>query len=152
MSTYCYACAKNSTVLGLIPEKVEVGNKKSRKNTRKDRNFSPLRSSKPLTRIPTYTPLSLLMFFRAGVPIQTVDVVLEMFRTKNRLSLGWWVGFSRGVVWYSSSDTVTIDFDSLVRVGSVYRNCTKQHLLRMYQRKCVRYCSVKNPTGGFICL
>jgi hypothetical protein len=27
--------------------------------------------------------------------------------------------FSRGVVWYSSSDTVTIDFDSLVRVGTL---------------------------------
>ena len=82
MSAYCYAHAKNSTVLGLTPEKVEVGNKNREKNTRKDRNFSPLRFSKPLTRIPTYTPLSLLMFFRAGVPIQTVDVVLEMFRTK----------------------------------------------------------------------
>ena len=39
--------------------------------------------------LPLRPHLSLLMFFRAGVPIQTEDVVLEMFRTKNRLS---WAG------------------------------------------------------------
>ena len=148
INEYLLLCiCKKCTVLGLIPEKVEVGNKKQAKNTRKDRNFSPLRFFKS---VPTYTHLSLLMFFRAGVPIPNWRRRPGNVPNTKSLESGLVGGFSRGVVWYSSSDTVTIDFNSLVRVGSVYRNCTKQHLLRMYQRKCVRYCSVKIRLGAVL--
>ena len=66
INEYLLLC-KNGTWVNT--RKGRVGNKKAREKHPKGQKFSAVEILKPLPRIPTYTHLSLLMFFRAGVPI-----------------------------------------------------------------------------------
>ena len=80
-------------VLGLIPEKVELETKKLAKKYPKGQNFSAVEILQNRCHVfqRTHT-FRYLCFSEPVCRSQTKDVVLEMFRTQNRLNLGWWVG------------------------------------------------------------